>query len=232
VKAIKACADSSCPFVSFNPNKIYYAGLSLGSIIGATSAATSPDLKVAVLNVGGVGWADILENTETLAIRCQLVNGLIDAGILKGEKWNGSDMGLCTTDAWKTQPGWATFSTIGRWVLDPADGANFAPKLAQKKLLIQEVVGDTVVPNIATERLAALTGLAAMPLMGDPFNNQPSAALTTSPTSNKFVRYTTDADNVFVHSSLLRPANLNQNGINGTLRLQVDATYFLISNSN
>ncbi len=234
VKAIQACGTSGCPGVSFNPNKIYYAGLSLGSIIGTTSAAMSPDIKTAVINVGGVGWADILENTETLAIRCQLVNGLIDAGILKGDKWNGSDMGLCTTDAWKTQPGWATFSTIGRWVLDPADGANFATRLAQKKLLIQEVVGDTVVPNISTDRLAALTGLAATPLAGDPFNGMPSAAVATSPTTNKFVKYTSDADNVFVHSSLLRPAPTTdpQDGINGTLRLQVDATYFLSANNN
>jgi hypothetical protein len=196
------------------------------------SAAMSPDIKAAVINVGGAGWADILENTETLAIRCQLVNGLIDAGILVGDKWNGS-VGLCTTDAWKMQPGWATFSAIGRWVLDPADPANFASRLATKKVLIQEVVGDTVVPNVSTDRLAALTGLAANPLTADPFNGQPSAALSNMPTVSKFVRYVTDATNVFVHSSLLRPAPTTdpQHGINGTLRLQIDAAYFLISNN-
>jgi hypothetical protein len=231
VKAIKACGVSNCPGVSFNANQIHYAGISLGSIIGSMSAAMSPDIDTTVLNVGGVGWADILENTETLAIRCQLVNGLIDAGILVGDKWNGTDMGLCTTDAWKSQPGWATFSAIGRWVLDPADGANYASRLATKRLLIQEVVGDTVVPNIATDRLAALTGLAGMPLMADPFNNMPSAAITNMPMMNKFVKYVSDANNVFVHSSLLRPAPGGQPGINGTLRLVTDAITFLVANN-
>jgi pimeloyl-ACP methyl ester carboxylesterase len=219
IKAVKTCGESGCTGVTFNPDKVYYAGMSLGGIIGSISAAMSPDIKGAVINVGGVGWADILENTQTLAIRCQLVNGLIDAGVLVGDKWNGSDMGLCTTEAWKTQPGWATFSTIGRWVLDPADGANYASRLAAKKLLIQEVVGDTVVPNIATERLAALTGL--MPMAGDPFNGAPSAAITNMPTANKFLQYTSDAQNVFVHSSLLRPAPVAGG------RLVTDAVAFL-----
>jgi hypothetical protein len=233
IKALKMCGAAGCTPISVNPDKIFYAGLSLGSIIGGMSTAMSPDIKAAVLNVGGAGWADIVENTETLAIRCSLVNGLIDAGILVGEKWAGGTTGLCTTDEWKMQPGYATFAAIGRWVLDPADPANFGPRIAAKKLLIQEVVGDTVVPNVATDRYAAVTGLAANPLMGDPFNAAPSAAITMMPTASKFVRYTSDANNVFVHSSLLRPAPTTnpQHGINGTLRLVVDAVTFLAQNN-
>jgi hypothetical protein len=230
-KALIACGENNCPGLPVDVNKIYYASLSLGSIIGTMSSAMAPEIKAAVLNVGGVGWVDVLENTETLSIRCSLVNGLIDAGILVGEKWNGSDVGLCTTDAWKTQPGFATFSTIARWVLDPADPANFAARLATKRVLIQEVVGDTVVPNIATQRQAALLGLTT-PATGDPFNMAspaPSAAITTMPMTNKYIRYMTDADQVYVHSSLLRPAPTTDplDGSRATLRLQVDATTFL-----
>ena len=116
-------------------------------------------------------------------------------------------------------------------MLDPADGANYASRLAAKKLLIQEVVGDTVVPNIATDRLGAMTGL--MPLMGEPFDGAPSEAITNMPTTNKFVKYTSDATNVFVHSSLLRPAPTTDpmHGINGTLRLVTDAVAFLVANN-
>jgi len=233
VKALKTCGNGGCPPIEINPNKIFYASLSLGSILGGMTVAVTPDIRAATLNVGGAGWADILENTETLAIRCSLVNGLIDAGILKGEKWTGGTTGLCTTDGWKAQAGYATFAAIGRWVLDPADPANFASRLAAKKVLIQEVVGDTVVPNVATDRFAAVSGLAANPLMGDPFNAQPSAAITMMPTTSKFVRYTSDADNVFVHSSLLRPAPTTdpQDGINGTLRIVFDAVAFLANNN-
>jgi len=44
---------------------------------------------------------------------------------------------------------------------------------------------------------------------------------------------TSDADNVFVHSSLLRPAPTSepQDGINGTLRLVVDAVTYLALNN-
>jgi len=235
VQALKTCGAAGCGPVVVDPSKIYYAGLSLGSIIGTMSAGLSPDIKTAVINVGGVGWADILENTETLAIRCQLVNGLIDAKILEGEKWTGGTTGLCTTDEWKTQPGYATFAAIGRWVLDPADGANFTKYIVTKKLLIQEVVGDTVVPNIATDRFAALTGLLPMVKQADSFDPAqpaPSAAIAEMPTTSKFVHYVSDANDVYVHSSLLRPAATDdhQKGINGTLRLQVDAATFLFAN--
>jgi len=230
VKAIKTCGASGCAGLSFDPTKIYWASASLGSVIGGMSAGLAPDIKTAVLDAGGMGWADFLENTETLAVRCSLVNGLIDAGILTGEKWTGGSTGLCTTDEWKAQPGYATFAAIGRWVLDPADPANFASRLATKRLLIQEIVGDTVMPNVVTQTQAALVGLAATPLANDPFNPlapAPSAAITTSPMTNKYVRYTSDANSVFAHPSMLRPATKDQAGANGTLRLQVDAATYL-----
>jgi hypothetical protein len=112
----------------------------------------------------------MLENTQRNDFRCPIVDSLIDAGVLTGAKSSTTGTtaprlqitgGLCTTDAWKTQPGFAQFSSIIRWLLDPADGANFTRKLAPRKFLIQEVVGDTVVPNIATDREGALVGLTA-----------------------------------------------------------------------
>jgi pimeloyl-ACP methyl ester carboxylesterase len=237
VKALATCGAAGCGPVRVDPDRISFVGMSLGAIIGTTSFAMSPAIQTAVLDVGGVGWVDILENTQTLQIRCALVNGLIDAGILVGEKWTGGSTGLCTTDEWKMQPGYATFSAIARWVLDPAEPANFEARIlaADKKVLIQEVVGDTVVPNIATERQAALLGLPTMSLEADPFNPSqpaPSAAIVEMPNTRKFVKYTSDANNVFVHSSLLRPAATTnpQAGINGTLRLQVDASSYLFLN--
>lgn len=234
--ALAACGTDSCGPLSVDPERIFYAGFSLGSIIGTTVAATTPEIQAAALNVGGVGWLDVLENTDTLALRCQLVNSLIDAGVLMGEKWTGGDTGLCTTDAWKMQPGYAQFAAIARWVIDPADPANFALRLRMKPHLIQEVVGDTVVPNIATERQAALTGV--MPVASDPFNpGDPfaeTAAIATNPTQSKYVTYTSDTNHEYLHSSLLRPAMTEppERGVFGTLRLQVDLVQFLDNNDD
>ena len=243
IAALKACNATPCGGFKPDTAKLYYIGQSLGGILGGMTVATASDIKSAVLNVAAVGWADILENTQELRIRCLLVDGLIDAGILMGEKLDLTGMtptGLCTTDAWKTQIGYRQFSAIGRWVLDPADPANFTRKLAPRRLLLQEVVGDTVVPNVATGNEGMLLGL--MPAVADPaaaVPPAPSGAITTNPMSNKWVRYPTlPADsstgfpgNTFGHGSLLQPPDASGvAGQLGTVRLQVDALTFLSLN--
>ena len=128
-----------------------------------------------------------------LAIRCSVVDGLIDAGILTGDKFNpAGPSGLCLGEDWKTQPGYRQFAVIGRWILDPADPVNFAADLRAKKVLIQEIGDDAVFPNSTTETLGALLGLA--PMVADPAASAtppPSAAITTDPTTSKLVQYPT-----------------------------------------
>lgn len=243
VAALKACGTASCGAFTVDPTHIVYIGISLGGIMGSITASVNPDIKASVLNVPGVGWVDILENTQTLPIRCSLVNGLIDAGILTGEKWTGGATGLCTTDAWKIQPGYRQFAAIGRWILDPADPANFTRKLAARRFLIQEVVGDQVVPNVATRNEGALVGL--MPAAADcgtpnaspPPAMLPSAAILNMPMTSKWLQYTNSTaamcapvGNTFEHASLLRPSGTGPDGRLGTQRLQTDALTFLNAN--
>ncbi|MEJ7599419.1 MAG: hypothetical protein WKG01_16045, partial [Kofleriaceae bacterium] len=241
IAALKACGTASCADLKVDAAHIMYMGQSLGGILGSMTVAVRDDITAGVLNVPGVGWADILENTQTLPIRCSLVNGLIDAGILVGDKWSPAapTVGLCTTDAWKAQPGYRQFSVIARWVLDPADPANFARKLATRTFLIQEVVGDTVVPNVATENEAALVGLMGMTAdrFFPPGEVAPSAAITTNPMASKFVRYPTlpagandFPGNTFAHGSLLSPAAMTPAGQFATGRMQTDALTFLSLN--
>jgi hypothetical protein len=236
VEMLKFCGASTCATqfaaqgggsFQIDPAHIEYLGISLGGIIGSVAVGSKPDFKSAVLNVPGAGWVDILEKTSTRAIKCPLVNGLIDAGILMGEKSNATlTTGLCTTDEWLTQPAYRQFATIARWILDPADPANFTQRLAtMRRFMIQKVMDDQVVPNYATDAEAALTGVAAA---GATAACAPAAG-TTPPTtqvvapsdSNKFINYTplgptatcpdaTGANQpspgtVYAHSSLLRP---------------------------
>ncbi|HEX2685841.1 MAG TPA: hypothetical protein VHN14_04455 [Kofleriaceae bacterium] len=247
VAALKACGTAGCGALQVDAAHLVYLGLSLGGIVGSTLVANVPDFKAAVLNVPGVGLVDILENTASLAIRCSLVDALIAVGVVTGAPFNPADgTGLCTTEAWKAQAGYQQFSVIARWGLDPADGANFTRKLAGRRILIQEVVDDQVVPNIATDREGALVGL--MPANADVAASAtpaPSAAIApANPNMNKWVRYPavpgdggTFPGNAFEHPSLLLPAGTDMThpagtpaGQLGTARVQTDAITFLFNN--
>ena len=260
VETLKFCGPTTCAttFASFgaasfkvDPAHLTYLGISLGGIIGSMAVASKPDFKAGVLNVPGAGWVDILERTMTRAIQCPLVNGLIDAGILTGEKSDATfTTGLCTTNAWTMQAGYRQFSTIARWVLDPADPANFTQKLATRRFMIQKVVDDAVVPNYATDNEAALVGLATSPIaaacapQAGPF--PPTGQVVAPAGTNKFVVYAplgmvtaacpdaqgTPQDSpgtAYSHSSLLRPV-AGAAGQLGTKRMQTDAITFLILN--
>lgn len=224
IASLKKCTGgiNNCGAFIADPTRIFYVGQSLGGIIGGVSTVAGPEIKASVLNVPGVGWADIFENTDNLVIRCTLVDGLIAAGTLMGEPSNllaNPPTGLCTTDAWKTQPGYAQFAAIGRWVLDPADPANFVTRLVgsmpSRKFLIQMVTADNVVPNIATQNLAALTGRMSSPARtnGAP-PVQPTDAINATMPASKFVTYTNAPPNLgagfpgntYQHASLLSPA--------------------------
>lgn len=246
IRVAKYCGSNTCASATaggtsatpstfkVDPAHIVYGGQSLGGIIGTTASATAPEIKTALLNVPAVGLLDVLEHTDTLEIRCLLVDALIDAGVLVGDK-SDTATPLCADEAWQAQPGYQQFSSIARWVIDPADGANFISRLATKKILIQEVVDDQVVPNYATEIEGALAGLTST--TADPAASaapMPSTAITTMPTASKWVKYLTlppDAaqgfpGNTFAHPSLLRPAP-GVDGQLGTIRLQTDALTFL-----
>jgi pimeloyl-ACP methyl ester carboxylesterase len=232
VNTVKACGTTNCGAFQADPDRIFYGGISLGSLIGATAASIHPDVKGAALNVGGVGWLDVIENTATKSLQCSLVNSLIDAGVVSGEKWTpSSTTDVCTTGAWKLQPGYATFSAVARWVLDSADAANFVVRLRGKPHMIQEVVGDMVVPNVAQEREAAITGVAAEVEASSAYNpgapTSESAAISTMPLMSKYITYTTDANHTYAHGSLLKPAAGTAAAQAATARMQIDFAQFL-----
>ncbi len=269
--SLKACGTTACGPVKIDATKIAYLGHSMGGIFGGMFSSTNPDIAASVLDAAGAGWVDILENTQqVVGFQCPLVDALIDAGSLTcngapctaADKFNplapGGPTGLCLTDAWKTDPGYRTFAVIGRWVLDPADPANYGSRLAAKKFLIQRVDDDEVVPNIATDNLGALAGqLRGDASCGIPVGAgfPPSAALAAAPTTSTFLDYLSVAPNTagcvsgntFSHGSLLKPEPTvvtpavacnpaggppfaGCDGSFATQRLQTDAVFFLLAN--
>ncbi len=273
ITSLQACGLTNCGALDVDVDQIFYVGQSLGGIYGTILAAVDDRIKSSVLDVPGVGWIDILENTrQTLAFQCPLVDALIDAGFLTGDKFDPTmpGVGLCLTDAWKSDPGYLQFAVIGRWVLDPADPANYASRLADRNFLLQRVDNDEVIPNIATDN----EGELAFQLRGDASCGQiigssvpPSTALLAAPGQTAFLNYVTvppgtagcAVGNTFTHGSLLAPTgrcatttsticnvrgvvgdngcpnnevcNSAADGTFGTVRMQTDAIFFLLSNT-
>lgn len=207
VRVLKNCGTTACGDLKVDNTRISFMGQSLGALIGGVTAAVTSDIRAAVLNVGGAGWVDVLVNTQRTDLQCLLVNGLVSAGILPV----GTD---CTTSTWKTHPAFLQFSSIARWILDSADAANFTRQYfaAQKPVLIQEVVGDAVVPNVAQEQHGALLGLT--PTSAAVGTGATPPATTSVKTSGSHWLTYDDLQpnaalafpgNVFSHGSLLLP---------------------------
>lgn len=129
-----------------------YLGMSLGGIVGGVFTATEPGNQRAVLNVAGGRISTLL--LDSAAISPQILAGLAGQGVNPG------------TDQF-TQ-----FFLIAQTVVDDADPFNYAaPALAgalkgnaalASRVLLQEAVGDLVVPNSATRDLANAFALAGM----------------------------------------------------------------------
>jgi dienelactone hydrolase len=243
--ALAACSEpGTCGALQVDPERIGYLGQSLGALIGGVSAAWNVHVSAAVLNVGGAGWMQILSDTQTAAIRCPLVDSLIQGGVLVGEPWNlGSNPDAsCLSETWKTDPGFLQFASAARWVLDPVDPINHASAFAGgggPPVFVGEVIGDSVIPNSATALLTSALGLAPT-TAGVASSPSPAATPALLGPGNVWVRYQNlDGDastqfpgNAFAHGSLLAPAEpsasqAESSGLLGTLQMQVDAVSYL-----
>jgi hypothetical protein len=128
---------------------------------------------------------------------------------------------------------------VTRWVIDPADGVNYALKYRAAtgpKVLLQEVAGDAIIPNEATDPWGLLLGLtktpAALATSAMPMPT-PAAAMPGA----SWIQYTTtppDAatafpGNTYAHGSLLTPATSDTAGLLGTAQMQTDAITYLVT---
>jgi hypothetical protein len=248
LRVLGHCAtEGACGSLWVDADHIGYLGQSLGALIGSVSVAVNPELKSAVLNVGGADWVQVFTDTPSVGIRCPLLDGLIDAGALSGQKWemglNPEALCLDPLAAWKGSPGFLQFAQTARWMLDPIDGVNYAPvyrSASGPQVLVAEVLGDGVVPNSATEQFAELLGLM-------PASAAVASAVPPTPTAeaalpgSHWLKYETlpamgvFPGNTYGHGSLLAPATAPPelmagiSGLLGTALMQTDALTFLVT---
>jgi hypothetical protein len=135
--------------------QITYAGQSLGGIVGTMFTSSSPYLKRSLLNVPGGDLAQILLTAPAFSdVRSSFLGTLALGGINIGT------------------PAFDEFIGMAKWILGPSDPQNAAYWMlnrssapSTRKVLIQYIVGDAVMPNPTTDLLiaGANRGSAASP---------------------------------------------------------------------
>ncbi len=163
VRVLKTCTPAKCGGLNVDPNKIYFVGNSMGSVIGSVFTALSPDIERAVFNATGAGLVNMIGGSPVLS--AELVPTLCLAGVLTNECCSDTPPS-CQVDDLAVDPGFAQFKVVAQWMADPADPINYAAALAsnvaggEKRLLIQEATGDMVFPNSGSALLAGLLGFS------------------------------------------------------------------------
>jgi hypothetical protein len=119
-------------------SRIYYAGQSLGGILGATFLAVEPSIQRAVLNVPGADLVDMFSDSTWFGPQ---VDGFftregIAAGSYEAER----------------------FLDVARWFVDAVDPQNLGPATGARDLFLQMATLDFIIPNPYTEELEAVTG--------------------------------------------------------------------------
>lgn len=240
--ALQHCtAPGACAGLHVDPARLGYLGHSLGALIGGVSTALSTGLSAAALHAGGADWLQVVVESDTDAVRCSLVDALINAGVVQGELWNGgtNPRATCLGDEWRSQPGFVEFAAAARWLLDPIDPLNYAAPAGAPPVLLAEIEGDAVVANSATQTFGVALGLVPEPAeLATPASSAPSGAAVAP--GSRWLRYVGRAadpasgfpGNAYDHGSLLAPAAPaagmgTGSGELGTLRLRLDTLGFL-----
>lgn len=121
---------------SVDASRIAWLGSSLGGTMGYAYAQLEPSLRAAVLNVPGAGFSQFM---------------------LIAEQWQQLDAVFSITTPSGIDRALAMIAAQGQW--DLIDGAAWsAHGRPTKPLLVQESMGDPVLPNVGNELVAASAG--------------------------------------------------------------------------
>jgi hypothetical protein len=118
--------------------KIYYAGQSLGGVLGGTFLAGAPGIRRAVLNVPGADLVDMFDQSGWFGPQ---VNGFFTREGIARDSYEGE-----------------RFLDVARWMIDAVDPQNLGEATGSRALLLQMATLDFIIPNDFTRTLERVTG--------------------------------------------------------------------------
>ncbi|TNE52230.1 MAG: hypothetical protein EP343_02180 [Deltaproteobacteria bacterium] len=187
----------------------FYVGQSLGGFIGANAAVVNPTLEAFVLNVTGMGMGNIMRLgviANDFGLR-ELLKSLFE-----NKTASGLPVDLSVELALQS-------SQIG---LDPGDPGTLAPYVLKDRfesirskvpsILLQQSMGDAIVPNFSTNTLARSMGLpVVLPVVETIPGLETVQAPTQGSPASGLTQFRVDANGIEAHNALNQEA----------LRLQV-----------
>ncbi len=153
-----------------------WAGGSLGGTMGLTFTSADPTMRYAVLNVPGAAWTHFIASSLFFAP----LSGILEISL-------GSEGDVLLAMA-MTQTNF-----------DAVDGAVWSAELADAPsvFLIQESIGDPILPNIGTEMVAMATGAQFVGQPIEPFGDLPQQTMMSEATG--ITQFKVDGDDLDVH---------------------------------
>ncbi len=118
--------------------RIYYAGQSLGGILGATFLAGAPEIRRAVLNVPGADLVDMFHDSTWFGPQVEgfFTREHVDPASFEAER----------------------FLDVAKWMIDAVDPQNLGAATGDRDLLLQMATLDFIIPNDYTRTLERVTG--------------------------------------------------------------------------
>ena len=127
--------------------KIYYAGQSLGGIMGAVFLGTDPDIARAVLNVPGANLVPMFDESTFFSAQ---MDAFFTRQNITRESYEGR-----------------RFITVARWFMDAVDPQHLGPITGARALMIQMATLDFIIPNASTKLLEQVTGAPRRDYIGE-----------------------------------------------------------------
>lgn len=156
--------------------QLYYYGISQGGIEGGTLLALSPDLQRGALNVGGGNYSLMVMRSVDFRTFKQLLN------LTYPSQRDQQLLVALSQSFWDFSDPISFAERVRRRPLPDLDGA----PLPARPLVLQEAIGDSQVPNLATRLLARSYGL---PLLQPAVEEVPQLGTIEVPSEAAYVQW-------------------------------------------